>query len=187
MKSIWSCSLGKCAAGAPPVRFHPNAPWPGDLRLAVAPALGVAASARVRAAGQVEVEQRLAHRLVDVAYLPASTSFWAACSGGLVDALRVSAADVAGDDAGLGVVRAGAQRLVVAATLGRDLERPDLGDQRLDLLVVQRAAAGETPRRHRRERPAVDEDELDLALVEAVQHGVERRGVPLDRRAPRRC
>ena len=65
--------------------------------------------------------------------------------------------------AGRDVVLAG------AAVLAVDLDAVEVGDQRVDLLVVHRAATVDAPRRHRRERSAVDEDEAHLVLAEAVE------------------
>ena len=54
------------------------------------------------------------------------------------------------------------------AGLRRQLDRLQVGDDRIDLLVVHRAAAGDAPRGHRRELAAVDDDVPDLVLAEAV-------------------
>ena len=52
------------------MRFQAERTLTGDAGIAVAPALGVAASARVGAAVDAQVEQRLAHRIVDGGVLP---------------------------------------------------------------------------------------------------------------------
>ena len=53
-------------------------------------------------------------------------------------------------------------------------------DEVLDLLVVERAAALDAPRRHRRDGPAVGEDVRDLLAAVAQEDGVERRRPPVD-------
>src|SRR5690606_8483617 len=136
-----------------------------DARLAVAPAERVAAGAAVGAAGELEVEQRLAER-----------RRFAALDGAFRGGLDVGL-DLGREMTALTGERVG---LALTAAFARDLDALDVGDQRVDLLAVQRAAADEPPRRHRRERAAVLDDEADLVLVELVERGVQRGCGPVD-------
>ena len=52
--------------------------------------------------------------------------------------------------------------LGVGAGIGLDLDRLDVLDEPVDLLVVHRATTVDAPRRHRREGTAVGEDETHL-------------------------
>ena len=65
--------------------------------------------------------------------------------------------------------------------LGRELDRLEIGDEVVDLLLVERAASFGAPCRHRREGPAVDDDVAHLLLGEAQQHRLQRRRLPVDR------
>ena len=153
---------GTGGLSAPPVRLGPMAAAAGLLRVAVAPALGVAAGAGVGAAGEVEVEQRLAERLVlAVGRRPSRPP---RCDLGLVGRRSAGSPD------GL------AERLVLGAPLLRELDALQVGDRGCRSAGRSWGRRRRRPRRHRRVRPAVHEDVADLVLAEAVHHRVERRG-----------
>src|SRR4026207_752485 len=112
-----------------------------------------------------------------VPYLPASTSFCAANAADLSILVRSASGRmpssqifndfrlVKPDTAGnAGSVRqlSGSSWMLGGGALGLEWDAAGVGDDGLDLLGVHRTPADGAPRRHRRERSAVVEDELHL-------------------------
>ena len=83
---------------------------------------------------------------------------------------------VAGASARARLVELGLDRL--GGLVGRQLDRREVGDDVVELLVGERTTTGRAPRRHRRVAPAEVEDLLHLLRRVAVHDRVERRGLP---------